>query len=347
MRLIGNEDILVQIDIAIKSATEENRSIPHMLMSGAAGCGKTSTARRIAEVTGGKFISVACDSVKSRADLLPVVDGFDRTGYSVYGNKLKDSHINHNIVFIDEIHGLSLIGQEHLGVLMEEWYIPVTGKEVKADPSDAFVGTVERIRWSPEFTLIGATTNDGKLSKPFRDRFKMRFVFTPYSQEESVRIALVHADRLKITLESEAALEIAKRGRGVPRVIVRLLERCRDLSLAIGRKSVTRDVAVVMFGELGIDKTGLTSTDVSMLKMMYELNEPIGLDNMAVRLNESQKVIAETIEPYLIQRGLILRSSKGRKITSEGRKYLLSNGYIKSVIDRGYVDIPKNFNRGV
>ena len=347
MKLIGNEDILVQIDIAIRSAVKENRSIPHMLMSGAAGCGKTSTAKHIANITGGKFASIACDTIKSRSDLLQIVEEFDRTGYDVYGKKLKDECIKHNIVFIDEIHNLSLAGQEHLGVLMEEWYVPVTNKEMKSDILDDFQGVAERTRWSPAFTLIGATTNDGKLSKPFRDRFKMRFVFTPYSEEESVQIAIVHAERLKMQITKEASLEIAKRGRGVPRIIVSLLERCRDMALAIDKKVVTTGIAIVTFGELGIDETGLNSTDINMLKMMYEVEDPIGLDNVAVRLNESSKVISETLEPYLIQRGFLVRASKGRKITDEGRRYLLNNGHIKSAIKRNYVDIPRNFDRGM
>jgi len=345
VKLIGNKGILVQIDIAIKSAIKENRSIPHMLMSGAAGCGKTSTSKYIADITSGKFASVACDSIKGRSDLLQIVEEFDRTGYDIYGKKLKDKCIRHNIIFIDEIHNLSLAGQEHMGVLMEEWYIPVTSREMKSDPLDIFNDATERTRWSPAFTLIGATTNDGKLSKPFRDRFKMRFVFTPYSQEESIQIAIVHAERLKMKISEKAALEIAKRGRGVPRVVVSLLERCRDMAAAIDREAVTSDVAIVTFSELGIDKTGLNSTDISMLKMMYEVEDPIGLDNIAVRLNESPKVISETMEPYLIQRGLILRAPKGRKITDQGRKYLLDNGHIKSTIKRDYVDIPRNFDR--
>ena len=347
MKLIGNKDILVQIDIAIRSAIQENRSIPHMLMSGAAGCGKTSTSKHIADITGGKFASIACDAIKGRTDLLQLVEDFDRTGYDIYGKKLKDRCIKHNIVFIDEIHNLSLAGQEHLGVLMEEWYVPVTGREMKSDPLDAFRGITERTRWSPAFTLIGATTNDGKLSKPFRDRFKIRFVFTPYSEKDSVHIAIVHAEQLKIQITEKAAFEIAKRGRGVPRIIVSLLERCRDMALVINEKVITPGITIVTFKELGIDETGLNSTDIKLLKMMYEVEDPIGLDNVAVRLNESPKVILEAIEPYLIQRGLLIRASKGRKITDKGRRYLLDNGHIKSTIKGDYVDIPRNFDRGM
>jgi len=335
MKLIGNTDILSQIDIAIRSATKQNRSIPHMLFSGAAGCGKTSTARYIANITTSNFLTMSRDSLKDRADVLSVVEQLDITGYNEYGRKT--SKIKPTIVFIDEIHGLPLSGQEHLGVLMEEWYVPVGHKESSEN---------DEICWSPEFTLIGATTNDGRLSKPFRDRFKLRFVFSPYNFEESRQIVLVHAERLKTNITDAASIEIAKRGRGVPRVLVKLLERCRDLAVAYKQTEINEAVALVMFNEMHIDETGLDETDVKILKALHEINEPVGLENLAVRLNENTKVLSETVEPYLIQRGLILRSSRGRRITEEGRKYLRGKGYIDVKKVRKY-NIPKSFDRGL
>jgi Holliday junction DNA helicase RuvB len=354
MNLIGNTDILSQIDIAIKSANEQNRSIPHMLFTGAAGCGKTSTARHISDVTSGSFITISRDAIKGRVDLLPIVKQFSEKGYNRYGRKV--STIQPTVMFVDEIHGLSLSGQEHLGVLMEEWYVPMMSKEMDIDA----IATMERVKspteededteeyrcWSPEFTLIGATTNDGKLSKPFRDRFKLRFVFSPYSLEESKDIALVHAEELEAKITDEAALEIAKRGRGVPRVIVRLLERCRDLAVAHGDGTISAAVTSVAFYKLGIDETGLDGTDIKILLSLYETKDPIGLDNLAVKLNESRKVLSETVEPYLIQRGFVLRGSRGRSITNIGKRYLLDKGYIKIKRLKKYY-IPKNFDRGL
>jgi Holliday junction DNA helicase RuvB len=346
MKLVGNIDILSQINIAIKSAYEQNRPIPHMLFSGAAGCGKTSTARYVAEITECKFITVSRDAIKDRSDILPLVESLDRTGYNEYGRKVGQTRPS--IVFIDEIHGLSLSGQEHLGVLMEEWYVPVTNREVRHDPAGKFTSSIEdKVRWSPSFTLIGATTNDGKLSKPFRDRFKMRFIFTPYSFEESQQIAFVHADRLKTKITKEAAIEIAKRGRGVPRVIVGLLERCRDMAIAFRKEAVDHAVTIATFNELQIDETGLNSVDVKILKALHEIDDPVGLESLAVRLNESTKVLSETIEPYLIQRGLLIRGSRGRRITDKGRRYLYEKGHIKMVKAANYVDIPRNFDRGL
>ncbi len=353
MRLIGNKDINGQLSIAIKSARAENRSMPHMLLSGAAGCGKTSTARQMAADTGCKFINLACDSIKTRPDVLSIVRRLSNKGYDLYGRK--ESAVYPTVVFIDEIHGLSISGQEHLGILMEEWYVLVKPYELtKEDSVDPTIGSTDVIPFrSPQFTLIGATTNDGKLSKPFRDRFKLRFIFTPYSFEESIEIVLVHAEKLKIKIEPDAAVEIAKRGRGVPRVIVSLLERCRDMIVALANDpsvsetydGITGEMAIVTFNELNIDTTGLSKTDLTLLKTLHSMKDPIGVDNLAVQLNESQKVLTETIEPYLIQRGLILRSSKGRKITEMGRKYLTDNGHIEAT-DVKRIMMPLTFDRG-
>jgi len=353
MELIGNKDIIGQINIAIMSARKQNRSIPHMLLSGAAGCGKTSTAKYIARLTGANLITIAADSVKKREDVLSIIGQINHHGYDGYGRKV--SNIRPSIVFIDEIHNVPLSGQEHAGIVMEEWYLPVTKREAMVDPKSIKTRN-DAIRWSPEFTLIGATTNDGKLSKPFKDRFKMRFLFSPYSLEESVQIVRSHATRLGIIInDEEAALEIAKRGRGVPRILVTLLERCRDTSSALEYKSglckgsdlieVTREIALVTFDNLSIDITGLTVTDINILKVLHETDGAVGLENLAIRLNESPKVLSETVEPYLIQRGLIDRTGKGRKITDKGLQYLIEHGHIKFELSEKY-DIPRNFDRG-
>ena len=305
MRLIGNTDIIGQIHVAMVSAQKQNRPIPHMLLSGAAGCGKTSTAKYIAESTGSNIITVAADSIKKREDVLPILSQLDHHGYDKYGRKI--GNIHPSIVFVDEVHNVPLSGQEHMGILMEEWYLPLEKREAKVDPRSVSARN-DAIRWSPEFTIIGATTNDGKLSKPFKDRFKLRFLFSPYSPEESADIVRVHADRLGVRVDDDAAKEIAKRGRGVPRILVSLLERCRDTAVAAGmceanhngdswNEHVTKEVAFVTFDNLNIDKTGLTITDINILKALHESDEAIGLDNLAVRLNESPKVLSDTVEP--------------------------------------------------
>jgi len=216
---------------------------------------------------------------------------------------------------------------------MEEWYISAETKSVEVKQNSINAGG--NIRWSPQFTLIGATTNDGLLSKPFRDRFKLRFLFTTYSIEESFKITVVHTERLNkkdqskhINITNGAALAIAHRGRGVPRIIVGLLERCRDYAISVNVDTITIEETTSVFTLLKIDETGLNAIDIKILMFLYENNRPVGLDNLSVLLNESKQVLLETTEPYLVQRELMTRSGRGRVLTEKGRQYLIDHNYI-------------------
>jgi Holliday junction DNA helicase RuvB len=170
----------------------------------------------------------------------------------------------------------------------------------------------------------------------------MRFVFEPYNLQESVEIAKVHASRLGIPIDVRAAEEIAKRGRGVPRIIVGYLERARDLAVISKLDSISVEVTGIMFRELGIDETGLTKTDLKILKTLHDVGTPIGLDNLSVIINEAPKTILSTIEPFLIQQGLMIRSGRGRIITNRGIQHLENSDYLakdrrREEIDIGYV----------
>lgn len=360
MNLVGNKDIFRQLEIAIKSAAVENKSLPHTLLSGAAGCGKTSTAKFIAETSRCSFLQVPPESIQARNDMLRIREQLNSEGYDTFGDKV--SQIKPTVVFMDEIHRLRMTGQEHLGLAMEEWIIPVGEKQVEINPHDKFGYDLKgRGRWCPRFTLIGATTNDGLLSKPFKDRFKLRFVFNTYSLRESIEIIKIHAKRLnkesidrldnkdikKIMLTHTAVLEIAKRGRGVPRILVSLLERCRDMAISYSEEIVDELLAKSTFQLMNVDETGLTLTDINVMKALYENREnPIGLDNMAIIVNESRKTIMEAVEPYLIQRGLVSRAQRGRILTEKGRMYLIENSHIQG-ITKGYTDIPLTYERSI
>jgi len=347
MKLIGNKDIKDQLNVARFSAYSEDRPLPHTLLSGAAGCGKTSTAREMARQSNSLFLNVAPESLKTRDDVLYLIEQFDRKiGYDQYGNRIKEVAITYPILFVDEIHRLPITGQEHLGIAMEEWRVPLDEKQVKAKPSDQFGMKVkDRSRWCPRFTLIGATTNDGLLSKPFKDRFKLRFLFNTYSMEDSIEIVKVHAERLKVNVESDGAYEIARRGRGVPRIIVSLLERCKDLAISMGHFVIDAEVAKVTFSLIQIDNSGLNAVDLRILTTLYDAKDPVGIDNLSIIVNESKQAISETIEPYLIQRGLLTRTSRGRVLTEKGRDYLIENGHVEDENGEDWVDIPNNYVR--
>jgi len=347
MELIGNTDIMQQLTLARFSAREDNRVLPHVLFSGAAGCGKTSTARSIAKESGSVLVSVAPEALKTRDDILNVFEQFDKkTGYDKYGDRIKEIPIAFPILFIDEIHRLPVTGQEHLGIAMEEWRIALDVSQVKSKSYDKFgPDTKERSRWCPFFTLIGATTNDGLLSKPFKDRFKLRFLFNTYELDESIEIVKVHAKRLEVSVDNDSAMEIALRGRGVPRILVGLLERCKDFAISINSKHISLGTAIATFDLMSVDDTGLTAVDIKILKTLYAIKEPVGIDNLSITVNESKQGISETIEPYLIQRGFITRTSRGRTLTESGREYLILKGHIDEGDDEDWVDIPNDYVR--
>ncbi len=310
MDLIGNESTKAQILVALESAKKRNTSLPHILFSGAAGCGKTSMARSIADICGSDFISIFPDAIKEKPEILDFLETLNHEGYDRKGNRISD--VRPSIVFIDEIHRLNMTAQELLGIAMEEYKVPS--------------GTPNKFFWLPYFTIIGATTDDGKLSKPFRDRMKMAFIFEPYSFEESVAIVFIHAERLKIVLTKAAAKSIARRGRGVPRILVRYLERVRDYALSISAPVIKSGTTENVFKDMGIDATGLTPVDMKILRILYEVKEPVGLDNLSIIVNEAPKTLMHSVEPFLIQKGFIIRSGKGRRITSKGIEYLEGSG---------------------
>lgn len=347
MKLIGNKDIVQQLRIAVASAKADNRPLPHTLLSGAAGCGKTSTSKGIAMLMGTQFIALAPETIKTREDVISLAKMLkkrDVRGYDIYGNKVGD--IYPPIIFIDEIHGMSISGQEHLGILMENWTIAVDANKANVSPYDQF-GTNPngRVKWSPQFTIVGATTNDGLLTKPFKDRFKLRFIFHTYDMEDSIEIVRVHANRMGLKLDEEVPKLIAMRGKGTPRIMVGYLERCRDYAQALNLDTIDQAVVEHTFELMGIDSTGLGPIEQKLMKILYDnRDQPVGLDNLSIVLNENKQTLANTVEPYLMQRGLITRTSRGRTLTNAGLEYLRRAGYIE-VEDDFDIDIPANYER--
>lgn len=326
--MVGHENTKSQIKIALSSAVNRNMALPHMLFAGAAGCGKTTMAKQIAKIGGVNFIKLVPDDIKDYDSTIKALEHLNIEGYDPLGNRI--SQIKPTIIFFDEIHRMPLKGQEDLGRAMEEFRIESKrpGKYI----------------WLPFFTVIGATTNDGKLSKPFRDRFKIRFVFQPYSMAESIDIVKMHAYNMNMIITDRAVRNIAKRGRGIPRIMVGYIERVRDMALSLGAKVVNNKIVNMTFGELGIDSEGLTTVESKILKHLHEnYGKPIGLDNLSILVNEVPKTIIDSAEPFLIQKGFIIRSGKGRMLTEKGKKYVegehLRNRFVKEEIEEGYVRV--------
>jgi holliday junction DNA helicase RuvB len=323
--IVGHDATKKLIMVASAAAKARNEALPHMLFSGLAGTGKTTFAMGVAKVANVGFLPVSPDDMTSMESVLATLDKISNDGYNRYGDRLgKDRPIYPTIIFFDEIHRMPRKGQEILGIAMEKFQVE-SGK-----PNKFF--------WIPYFTIIGATTDDGELTKPFREKFKLRFIFETYEFVDMVKIINFHARQKGIDITPKAARLIAERSRGVPRLAVNYLERGRDYAHSISAGVVTTANVSSAFDQMKIDSKGLSPTEMKILKILYSAREPIGLDNLSIITNESQKNIKNTVEPYLIQQGLILRAGRGRVITDAGRKHLESYGFEGRIIDKAEIE---------
>ena len=314
--IIGHMDTKKQLEIAVQSAQERNENIPHILFSGAAGCGKTTMSMEMARAADVDFLPISPDDFSDRDPVLRILDKLDHSNYDEFGNRT--GTLRPTMVFVDEIHRMPKRGQEILGIAMEKFLLE-TGK-------------ANKFFWIPYFTLIGATTDDGELTKPFREKFKLRFLFDTYDDEEIRDIILLHAHKQNLMITHKAAREIAQRSRGIPRTAVGFLERSRDYAQFIKAKVITSKSALDNFKTMGIDSKGLTGAEIKILKTLYASKIPVGLDNLSIVTNEPKKNLSQTIEPFLIRQGLITRGGKGRVITDAASVFsndrnLISNGF--------------------
>lgn len=325
--IVGHENTKKQIRIAIEAAKARNKNIPHMLLSGVAGCGKTTMAMELARESEVDFLAISPDDVVDRESALKILDRLSHDNYDRFGNRTGE--ICPTVVFFDEIHQMPRKGQEVLGIAMEKFMLET--------------GASNKFFWIPYFTIIGATTDDGELTKAFREKFKLRFLFDTYNEEEITSIVKLHASKQKVIVTDRAARKIAQRSRGVPREAVKYLGRVRDYATCKGAKVITSKAVEENFKIIGVDSKGLTKVEIRILKTLYTSREPVGLDNLAIITNESPKNIKNTIEPFLIQEGLILRSGKGRVLTDGGRKHLEKDGYLGATRDK--IEIPATYVR--
>jgi Holliday junction DNA helicase RuvB len=324
--IIGHINTKKQLAIAVESAVQQNKSIPHILFSGTAGCGKTTMAMEVAKLAGVDFIPVSPDDLSNKETVMGVLDSLNHSGYDQMGNRVDT--IKPSMVFVDEIHRIPRKGQEILGIAMEKFILES--------------GRANKFYWIPYFTLVGATTDDGELSKPFIEKFKLRFLFNTYSDEEITSIINSHAVRKGIPVTQKAARAISRRSRGIPRTAVGFLERCQDYAYYKSAQVITFALVEKNFDTMKIDAKGLTPTEITVLKTLYESNGPIGLDNLAIITNEARKNLLHTIEPFLIRLGFMIRSGKGRVITEKGKQYIDSNysskdKFMKVEIEPNYV----------
>lgn len=324
MELVGHENTKNRIKVAVSSAKHRNTAIPHVLLSGAAGCGKTTTARWMSELGGYEYLPASPLELKSKKAVYDLLEKLNIQGYNETGDRV--SEVKPTILFFDEIHQMPTIGQEVLGLAMERFIL-------EADVPNKLI-------WLPYFSIVGATTDDGKLTKPFRDRFKIKFIFEPYKDDDMESIVRFHAIKNALAVTNGAVTNITKRSRGVPRVMVNYLETIRDIQLAEGAPVIDDDLTNFAFDTIGIDDTGLSKTEIKILKSLHNAGSPVGLDNLSIMTNESNKAISQTIEPFLIRRGLIVRTGKGRTITEKGLQYLEDRGHLDTkTTSKKFIDV--------
>ena len=289
---IGQEQIKKNLSVFIEASKKRDEALDHVLFFGPPGLGKTTLALIIANEMQANIKVTAAPMIEKSGDLAAILTNLEEG----------------DILFIDEIHRLSPAVEEILYSSMEDYRIDIiigsgpAAQTVKID--------------LPRFTLIGATTRAGMLSNPLRDRFGMNFRMQFYSPEELAQIIIQAAKKLDKEIVHDAALEIAKRSRGTPRIALRLLRRVRDFSDVANESEITLETTRYALEQLGINAHGFDEMDLKLLNLLVSAKgRAMGLSTIAAALSEDEGTIEDVLEPYLIANGYLERTAKGRKAT--------------------------------
>ena len=299
---IGQKSICDNIGIFVNATKKRKEPLDHVLLYGPPGLGKTTLAKIISNELGVGYRSTSGPAIQKSGDLAALLTGLEA----------------HDILFIDEIHRLNTSVEEILYPAMEDLHIDII---IGEGPSARSV----KIDLQP-FTLIGATTRAGLLSNPLRDRFGIPIRLEFYNIDDLKKIVLRAAKLLNLKIDESGAAEIACRARGTPRVANRLVRRLRDIITNNNQlnSTVNKKIANEALIQLGIDKNGLDQTDQNYLKLLIydHSGGPVGLDTIAAQMGEQKDAVEDVIEPYLIQRGFIQKTPRGRLVTEMALKNL-------------------------
>ncbi|HUJ92197.1 MAG TPA: Holliday junction branch migration DNA helicase RuvB [Gaiellaceae bacterium] len=293
---VGQERVKEQLGIALAAAKARGEALDHVLLVGPPGLGKTSLAHIVREELGVGIRSVAGPALE-RKDVAAILTSIE----------------DRDVVFVDEIHRMSRAAEEILYPALEDFRLDI----VMGQGAAARTLTLDL----PPFTLVGATTRTGLLTSPLRDRFGMTFRLDYYEAGELAAIVRRSARILDVEIAGDAADEIAGRARGTPRIANRILRRVRDVAQVRHQGAITMPVAREALELLEVDDAGLERIDRELLRTIVEKFDggPVGLSTLAVSLGEEPDTIEDVYEPFLLQRGFIQRTPRGRTITKLGR----------------------------
>ena len=297
---VGQEAVKDQLAVSIAAAASREEAMDHVLLAGPPGLGKTSLAQIVAAELGVHFVQTAGPALERKGDVAAFLTALEPRA----------------VFFVDEIHRLPRALEETFYPAMEDGSLPIT----VGQGAGARVVTLEL----PPFTLIGATTRAGLLTTPLRDRFGIQHRLEHYDTGDLARIVRRSARLLEVEIDDGGALAVAERSRGTPRVANRLLKRVRDFAQVRGDGVITGLVAAAALDLLEVDHEGLDRLDREILRTICEKfgGGPVGLSTLAVAVGEEQDTIEDVYEPYLLQRGLIERTPRGRAATKRAFRHL-------------------------
>ena len=292
--IIGQEEIVNNLRVYVNSAKSRKEPLEHLLIVSRPGLGKSTLAGALASEMGGKFITVNSPSLKTKGELASIISQLEPN----------------SVLFLDEIHALKRELQELLYPVMEDYKL-----EIASGTSAVSIDV------SP-FTLIGATTHQGKLSKPMRDRFGDVCELRLYNMNELFNIIVRAVDKLGFQITARAAYDIASRSQGTPRIALRITRRVRDFALNDGVQLVKSEFVQNVCRQICIDSIGLDSIAIRMLQLLLNKNKAVGLQSIASQLGEAVETIEDCVEPYLLSIGFVERVQSGRIITDKGIRHV-------------------------
>lgn len=297
---IGQSEVKENLKVFIEASKLREETLDHVLLYGPPGLGKTTLAFIIANELGKNIKTASGPSIEKSGDLAAILSTLEPG----------------DVLFIDEIHRMPRYIEEILYPAMEDFTLDIiVGSE----------GNSRNIKIDlPPFTLVGATTRVGDLTSPLRDRFGIISKLNYYTVDELKEIVKRTGRVLGTNIDDEAALELARRSRGTPRIANRLLKRTRDFALVMGSGNIDLEITKIALSRLGVDDMGLDEVDISLLRaIIYKFNGgPVGVDALSASIGEEVSTIEDVYEPYLLQMGYLKRTSRGRIATKEAYEHL-------------------------